>query len=362
MSETTELRPQISIEDLENAAHNVVAAAALTHKKRLETGMDLSGKPKIQDLHAEIELLHYYARPSLIMGSAKYAPGNWMKQIDTPQEVINCIFRHWSAMCMGEWLDPESGLPHLSHIAIRTTFYTSFVYRAWRQKYADNYAVQRETESKEYLNMVSALGTFKLNGVDMGLAVEQNLAGCITPEVLISLSKCPRALLKTVKDAKVHEETIDVLLNNVIGLFTAEKKNILSGIGKHCDLRYDVVLDDMLLYVVLCMLQYWHSKRPEHANTQLDTISPHEFFVNGYTTDPSRFEFNDLFYRNNKSLSPEEMKMHAVAVDCMRKDVDDKLRAAETRKQRIETAPRTPVVMPVGSIAKIPGAALDKSE
>lgn len=52
----------------------------------------------------------------LAFGSRKYAKHNWRKGI----EVTRCLdagFRHMLQVARGEDIDPESGLPHLYHVA-----------------------------------------------------------------------------------------------------------------------------------------------------------------------------------------------------------------------------------------------------
>jgi hypothetical protein len=51
------------------------------------------------------------------LGAKKYGPFNWR---DTPighTPYISAMFRHLIAFASGEDLDPESGQPHLAHIA-----------------------------------------------------------------------------------------------------------------------------------------------------------------------------------------------------------------------------------------------------
>lgn len=54
-------------------------------------------------------------------GCRKYHdPGNW-RQVE-PQRYRDAIYRHWLAYLDGEEKDPESGLPHLWHIACNVAF------------------------------------------------------------------------------------------------------------------------------------------------------------------------------------------------------------------------------------------------
>ncbi len=55
-------------------------------------------------------------------GSRKYAANSWQdvppdpETKATPRERYEqAMFRHWGAFKKGEWLDPESGKPHLAH-------------------------------------------------------------------------------------------------------------------------------------------------------------------------------------------------------------------------------------------------------
>lgn len=54
-------------------------------------------------------------------GAKKYkADDNW-KQVE-PQRYRDALYRHWLAYQGGEVNDPESGLPHLWHIATNVAF------------------------------------------------------------------------------------------------------------------------------------------------------------------------------------------------------------------------------------------------
>lgn len=67
--------------------------------------------------------------PSLVLavaavreyGVEKYKdPENWRKV--EPQRYKDALYRHWLAFLQGEIYDPESGLPHLWHLACNAAF------------------------------------------------------------------------------------------------------------------------------------------------------------------------------------------------------------------------------------------------
>ena len=50
-------------------------------------------------------------------GANKYAPNNWAKVENGYQRYKAAMLRHLVAFEKGEVIDPESGLPHLAHMA-----------------------------------------------------------------------------------------------------------------------------------------------------------------------------------------------------------------------------------------------------
>lgn len=71
-------------------------------------------------LEAMAEVLQY--------GAKKYAPNNWMRGISWTT-VFGAVLRHLWAWFRGEDIDPESGLPHLSHAACGLMFLTYYTRR-----------------------------------------------------------------------------------------------------------------------------------------------------------------------------------------------------------------------------------------
>lgn len=51
------------------------------------------------------------------LGAKKYGPWNWRKTGVVRSTYMGAIMRHLFAIAKGEWLDPESGKPHVAHIA-----------------------------------------------------------------------------------------------------------------------------------------------------------------------------------------------------------------------------------------------------
>lgn len=99
------------------------------------SGMDLS-KPSKQSMDQGLRYNSGKTRLDLIpcslidgvgrvltFGAQKYEADNWRKF--TPRQVKECIgsaMRHIEKYRQGNWLDPESGLPHLAHAAANLGF------------------------------------------------------------------------------------------------------------------------------------------------------------------------------------------------------------------------------------------------
>lgn len=49
-------------------------------------------------------------------GADKYAPDNWRGNMNV-DKYLDAIQRHAQRIREGEWIDPDSGEPHVSHIA-----------------------------------------------------------------------------------------------------------------------------------------------------------------------------------------------------------------------------------------------------
>lgn len=88
-----------------------------THQHNTEAKAD-AGKPRptlvpVSLIRAVTAIREY--------GCQKYHdPDNW-KQVE-PQRYRDALYRHWLAYLSGETNDPESGLPHLWHLACNAAF------------------------------------------------------------------------------------------------------------------------------------------------------------------------------------------------------------------------------------------------
>lgn len=62
----------------------------------------------------------------LTFGAAKYKPDSWQTVEDAERRYTDALLRHTMAHLKGEYLDPESGLTHLSHMATNIMFLSHF--------------------------------------------------------------------------------------------------------------------------------------------------------------------------------------------------------------------------------------------
>lgn len=58
----------------------------------------------------------------LTMGAKKYADNNWQLVEDGQDRYFAALMRHLTTWRKGELIDPESGLPHLAHVACNVMF------------------------------------------------------------------------------------------------------------------------------------------------------------------------------------------------------------------------------------------------
>lgn len=62
----------------------------------------------------------------LTFGAQKYEPNNWKKV--NPERYKGALLRHLAAIEAGETIDPDSGLPHIDHVACNAVFLSFLEY------------------------------------------------------------------------------------------------------------------------------------------------------------------------------------------------------------------------------------------
>ena len=62
----------------------------------------------------------------MTFGAAKYADDGWKGLPDKERRYLGALLRHLTAIQKGEEIDPDSGLPHISHVACNALFLTYF--------------------------------------------------------------------------------------------------------------------------------------------------------------------------------------------------------------------------------------------
>lgn len=67
-------------------------------------------------------------------GATKYAPNNWMRGMSW-ETVAGGMLRHLTAFRRGEEIDPESGQPHLFHLACGTMFLAWYAHGPKAEQY-----------------------------------------------------------------------------------------------------------------------------------------------------------------------------------------------------------------------------------
>lgn len=60
------------------------------------------------------------------MGAEKYDEDNWRKGMNW-RKCLASLMRHTNAFNRGEDLDPESGLPHMAHVAVNAMFLLEYM-------------------------------------------------------------------------------------------------------------------------------------------------------------------------------------------------------------------------------------------
>ena len=58
----------------------------------------------------------------LTFGAEKYSKDNWKLVEDGKERYLDALYRHLESHRLGEYLDPESNLPHLAHVLTNAAF------------------------------------------------------------------------------------------------------------------------------------------------------------------------------------------------------------------------------------------------
>lgn len=60
----------------------------------------------------------------ITFGATKYSPGGWKEDCsaETIERYRAALYRHMNAIERGEYSDPESGFPHMAHVACNALF------------------------------------------------------------------------------------------------------------------------------------------------------------------------------------------------------------------------------------------------
>ena len=73
------------------------------------------GKPMASILFDDFPVAMAGAINVATFGAQKYARNSWKTVPNAIERYSDAMFRHWLAMKLGEYLDKESGLPHIYH-------------------------------------------------------------------------------------------------------------------------------------------------------------------------------------------------------------------------------------------------------
>lgn len=89
-----------------------------------------TGATKFDGNKARMELIPLGAVQEIAkvmtFGANKYADNGWKTLPRAEERYTGALLRHLTAIQSGEQVDPESGLPHISHVACNALFLTHF--------------------------------------------------------------------------------------------------------------------------------------------------------------------------------------------------------------------------------------------
>jgi hypothetical protein len=86
-------------------------------------------------------LVHYKSMEPMVrvleFGAKKYAPNNWMNDMDT-RKILESMQRHLAALMDGELNDPETGMSHMGNIQCNAMFYNFHIEKLKREEENNN--------------------------------------------------------------------------------------------------------------------------------------------------------------------------------------------------------------------------------
>lgn len=81
------------------------------------------GKPRMELL--PLPALEEVAKV-LTFGANKYAANGWKSLANAEERYLGALLRHLTEIQKGKFTDPDSGLPHIAHVACNSIFLTHF--------------------------------------------------------------------------------------------------------------------------------------------------------------------------------------------------------------------------------------------
>lgn len=107
LHETNKEDKEAEKEEILSKANSPLKALRYNHNKPKYSLLDL------KSMEPGVRVLEF--------GANKYSRDNWKKGMPI-SEILDSMLRHVAAIQSGEWLDPESGLPHIGHIQCNALF------------------------------------------------------------------------------------------------------------------------------------------------------------------------------------------------------------------------------------------------
>lgn len=119
------------LERLEGDFEDVVVCSTTFRRLEEETiPTNVEGAVKYDSGKSRMELLPLPTLENIAkvmtFGANKYADNGWKSLPNADERYLGALLRHLAAIQKGEVLDPESGLPHIDHVACNAMFLSYF--------------------------------------------------------------------------------------------------------------------------------------------------------------------------------------------------------------------------------------------